>query len=127
MGLFDGLLGNASKIDNAAIQQEFAQVLAPGEVVEHACKLIRDYFDPEDLHQETEHLRGAVGACRVCFELSAQVASVKNRAARLASILIHPVVVMEIAATVAGGAAGGDRLGALGHWPSAMGSVRRVI
>lgn len=44
MGLFDGLLGNASKIDNAAIQQEFAQVLAPGEVVEHAYKLIRDYF-----------------------------------------------------------------------------------
>lgn len=44
MGLFDGLLGNASKIDNAAIQQELAQVLAPGEVVEHAYKLIRDYF-----------------------------------------------------------------------------------
>lgn len=44
MGLFDGLLGNASKIDNATIQQEFAPVLAEGEVVEHAYKLIRDYF-----------------------------------------------------------------------------------
>ena len=42
MGIFDGLLGNASKIDIAAIQQEFAQVLAPGEVLEHAYKLIRD-------------------------------------------------------------------------------------
>jgi hypothetical protein len=44
MGLFDGLLGNASKIDPAQIQQEFARILAPGERVEHAYKLIRDYF-----------------------------------------------------------------------------------
>lgn len=44
MGLLDGLLGNASKIDPAKIQQEFSQVLAPGEVVEHAYQLIRDYF-----------------------------------------------------------------------------------
>ena len=44
MGLFDGLLGNASKIDASKIQQEFAQILAPGERVEHAYQLIRDYF-----------------------------------------------------------------------------------
>ncbi|MGV8942401.1 MAG: PH domain-containing protein [Lysobacter sp.] len=44
MGLLDGLLGNASRIDNTTIQQEFAPVLAAGEVVEHAYKLIRDYF-----------------------------------------------------------------------------------
>ena len=44
MGLLDGLLGNASKIDPARIQQEFAQVLAPGERIEHAYKLMRDYF-----------------------------------------------------------------------------------
>lgn len=44
MGLLDGLLGNASKIDPAQIQQEFAKVLVPGERVEHAYKLIRDYF-----------------------------------------------------------------------------------
>ena len=44
MGLLDGLLGNASKIEPAQIQQEFAKVLAPGEQVEHAYKLIRDYF-----------------------------------------------------------------------------------
>jgi hypothetical protein len=44
MGLLDGLLGNASKIDPAQIQQEFAQVLAPGERIEHAYKLMRDYF-----------------------------------------------------------------------------------
>ena len=44
MGILDGLLGNASKIDPARIQQEFGRVLAPGETVEHAYKLIRDYF-----------------------------------------------------------------------------------
>lgn len=44
MGLLDGMLGNASKIDPQTIQQEFAQILAPGEKVEHAYQLIRDYF-----------------------------------------------------------------------------------
>lgn len=44
MGLLDGMLGNASKIDPIKIQQEFAQILAPGESVEHAYQLIRDYF-----------------------------------------------------------------------------------
>jgi hypothetical protein len=44
MGLLDGMLGNASKVDAAKIQQEFSQVLAGGEQVEHAYQLIRDYF-----------------------------------------------------------------------------------
>lgn len=44
MGLLDGVLGNASKIDPAVIQQEFGRILAPGERVEHAYQLIRDYF-----------------------------------------------------------------------------------
>ncbi|RYH55849.1 MAG: PH domain-containing protein [Alcaligenaceae bacterium] len=44
MGLIDGMLGNAAKIDPAKIQNEFSQILAPGEVVQHAYQLIRDYF-----------------------------------------------------------------------------------
>ena len=44
MGLLDGVLGNASKIDTAKIQAEFSQILMPGEKVEHAYQLIRDYF-----------------------------------------------------------------------------------
>ena len=44
MGLMDGMLGNASKVDNAEIQNEFSRILAPGEKVEHAYQLIRDYF-----------------------------------------------------------------------------------
>jgi hypothetical protein len=44
MGIFDGMMGNASKIDAAKIQQEFGKILASGESVEHAYQLIRDYF-----------------------------------------------------------------------------------
>ena len=44
MGLFDAMMGNASKIDPADVQKEFAQILAPGEAVEHAYQLFRDYF-----------------------------------------------------------------------------------
>jgi hypothetical protein len=44
MGLIDGMLGNAGKIEPAKIQEEFARILAPGEVVQHAYQLIRDYL-----------------------------------------------------------------------------------
>jgi len=44
LGLLDGVLGNASKIDAGRIQDEFSRILAPNEVVEHAYQLIRDYF-----------------------------------------------------------------------------------
>ena len=33
MGLLDGVMGNASKVDAAKIQEEFSRILAPGEVV----------------------------------------------------------------------------------------------
>ncbi|HET7792147.1 MAG TPA: PH domain-containing protein [Rhizobacter sp.] len=44
MGLLDGMLGNASKIDATKIESEFGRLLAPGERIEHAYQLIRDYF-----------------------------------------------------------------------------------
>lgn len=44
MGLLNNLLGNASEIDVAKIQGEFAQILAPGERVEKAYQLFRDMF-----------------------------------------------------------------------------------
>jgi hypothetical protein len=44
LGLLDGVLGNASKVDNSKIQEEFDRILAPGEKVEHAYQMIRDYF-----------------------------------------------------------------------------------
>ena len=42
MALLDGLLGNASEIDGRKLEPEFARVLATGERIEKAYKLIRD-------------------------------------------------------------------------------------
>jgi hypothetical protein len=44
MGLLDGLLGNASEVDGAALEAEFSKVLAAGERIEKAYQLIRDLF-----------------------------------------------------------------------------------
>lgn len=44
MGLLDGILGNASRIDPRAAAQEFARLLAQGEQVQAAYQLIRDSF-----------------------------------------------------------------------------------
>jgi len=44
MGLLDALMGNASKVDAAKMQEEFGRVLAEGERVETAYQLFRDSF-----------------------------------------------------------------------------------
>ena len=44
MGLLDGLMGNASEIEPAKIEGDFAQVLAGGERIEKAYQLLRDLF-----------------------------------------------------------------------------------
>ena len=44
MGFFDGMMGNASEVNSAEVQREFAQVLASNERIEKAYKLIRDMF-----------------------------------------------------------------------------------
>ena len=44
MGLLDGLLENASEVDGAKLEAEFAKVLAAGERIEKAYQLIRDLF-----------------------------------------------------------------------------------
>lgn len=44
MGIFDGLMGNASEISVGEIQREFAKILASSERIEKAYKLIRDLF-----------------------------------------------------------------------------------
>ena len=44
MALLDGLLGNASEIDVHKLEAEFSKVLADGERIEKAYKLIRDLF-----------------------------------------------------------------------------------
>ena len=44
MGFLDGLMGNASEVNTAEVQKEFARVLAPNEQIDKAYKLIRDMF-----------------------------------------------------------------------------------
>ncbi|GEL77617.1 PH domain-containing protein [Tenuibacillus multivorans] len=44
MGLFDGMMGNASEMDAQDVQNELSELLAPSEQVDHAYKLIRDLF-----------------------------------------------------------------------------------
>lgn len=42
MGLFDGLLGNASELDTDDVEREMKRLLTDEEVVEKAYKLVRD-------------------------------------------------------------------------------------
>ncbi|WP_046228001.1 PH domain-containing protein [Paenibacillus dauci] len=44
MGIFDGWLGNASTVNLSEAQQEYASIMAPGEQIERAYKLVRDMF-----------------------------------------------------------------------------------
>jgi hypothetical protein len=44
MGIFDGLMGNASEVKIEDVQREYAKVLSPSEKIEKAYRLIRDMF-----------------------------------------------------------------------------------
>jgi len=44
MGLFDGLMGNASEVNIDEVKKEYADILANNEQLERAYKLIRDIF-----------------------------------------------------------------------------------
>jgi Bacterial PH domain len=44
MGLLDGIMGNASRIDPHRAAQEYGRLLAQGEVVQAAYQLVRDAF-----------------------------------------------------------------------------------
>jgi len=44
MGLFDGLLGNASEVNISEINNEYAKIIGENENIERAYKLIRDMF-----------------------------------------------------------------------------------
>jgi hypothetical protein len=62
MGLIDGMLGNASKISPEKIQEEFRQILAAGEKVEHAYQLIRDFFVFTDKRLVMVNKQGITGS-----------------------------------------------------------------
>lgn len=62
MGLLHGMLGNASQVDPAKVQTEFAQLLAPSERVEHAYQLVRDMFVFTNLRLVFVNRQGLTGS-----------------------------------------------------------------
>lgn len=44
MGIFDGILGNASEVNIEAVRSEYGRILTTNENIEKAYKLIRDMF-----------------------------------------------------------------------------------
>jgi len=44
MGLFDGLMGNASEVKADRLEEELKDLLIPSERIKHAYKVIRDLF-----------------------------------------------------------------------------------
>ncbi|KEJ00758.1 hypothetical protein N494_07195 [Clostridium botulinum A2B7 92] len=44
MGLFDGLMGNASEVNIMEVEKEYSNILTQNERIEKAYKLIRDMF-----------------------------------------------------------------------------------
>lgn len=44
MGLFDGLMGNASEVRVEDVQKEYSNILSSSESIEKAYRLIRDMF-----------------------------------------------------------------------------------
>lgn len=44
IGIFDGLMGNASQLDANDVQRELKEILTRTETVQHAYKVIRDTF-----------------------------------------------------------------------------------
>lgn len=44
LGLFDGLMGNASEVNLDKLQEEMQEILIPQETIQNAYKIIRDTF-----------------------------------------------------------------------------------
>lgn len=44
MGLFSGMMGNATEVDVEKVKNNFQEIVFPGEEVERAYKVIRDLF-----------------------------------------------------------------------------------
>lgn len=44
MGLFDGIIGNASEVNFEKLQEEVKDLLIPNETIKNAYKIIRDTF-----------------------------------------------------------------------------------
>ena len=62
MSLFDGMMGNASPMDLAEARHSYAPLLAAGERIERAYRLVRDVFLFSDKRLIVVNQRGVTGA-----------------------------------------------------------------
>lgn len=44
MGIFNGLMGNASEVNLDSLRKDYGKILSPGESIEKGYKLVRDLF-----------------------------------------------------------------------------------
>ncbi|MDN6664899.1 MAG: PH domain-containing protein [Tetragenococcus koreensis] len=61
MSLFDGILGNASEVENSTVEEELKDILIPGENVDLAFKLIRDLIIFTDYRLIVADKQGVTG------------------------------------------------------------------
>lgn len=62
MGLLDAVLGNASEIEPAKVHEEFGRILATGERVEKAYRLVRDLVVFTDVRLVLVDKQGVTGS-----------------------------------------------------------------
>ncbi len=61
MGILGALIGNASEAKTETIEKEYGRLLAEGERIEHAYKLIRDVYIFTDLRLILVEVQGVTG------------------------------------------------------------------
>lgn len=67
MGLFDGLRRSANRVDDSRLPADLQQrILLPGERVEHAYKVLRDFFVFTNLRLVLVDKQGATGT-KICY------------------------------------------------------------
>ena len=44
MGIFNGVMGNASEVNLESLRKDYGKILSPGESIEKGYKLVRDLF-----------------------------------------------------------------------------------
>lgn len=64
MGIFNAILGNASEMDQEALQKEYSKLLCEGEQIEVAYKLIRDKWVFTNKRLIIQDIQGITGKKR---------------------------------------------------------------
>lgn len=64
MGIFNAVIGNATEMDNSALQKEYSEILCDDEIIEKAYKLIRDKWVFTNKRLIIQDIQGITGKKR---------------------------------------------------------------